>query len=225
MALAKIGKLVSETKYRLGQEGLDAIPSLQSFVKVEAEEQLYHLEANLLLLKLYQVHPEQRQNDLIALILALSLMQFPANDFQLCVYLIPQPLHGEGPFPSLFRVAELLRTARFHLVWEELDKISSLLSSVSGFYDSIRKYISNQIVITYETIEKNTLQSFLKLDGDAFDAYVAKHGWKKSLEHVQFNRSSSEESASDPSSQSDAVYESAIQSRVVKWPFTSRYLK
>ena len=35
MALAKIGKLVSETKYRLGQEGLDAIPSLQSFVKVE----------------------------------------------------------------------------------------------------------------------------------------------------------------------------------------------
>tara|TARA_R110002050_G_scaffold102238_5_gene210738 strand:+ start:572 stop:793 length:222 start_codon:yes stop_codon:yes gene_type:complete len=56
------------------------------------EQQLYLLDANLLVLKLYKLNPEKNNNDLVALILIKALMQLPSNDFRLCCYLVPEPV-------------------------------------------------------------------------------------------------------------------------------------
>jgi hypothetical protein len=46
----------------------------------------YNLDANLTILRLYQIRPASINNKVVAHILLKALMQLPKPDFQLCVY-------------------------------------------------------------------------------------------------------------------------------------------
>jgi translation initiation factor 3 subunit K len=66
----------------------ESIPFLENYVKQQVEQQSYNLEANLALLRLYRFHPERENAEIVSVILALALTQYPGKDFLLCTYLL-----------------------------------------------------------------------------------------------------------------------------------------
>ena len=82
-----INTLIESNRYNI-----EILPQLESFVRYQLENQTYHLEANLTVLKFYQFHPEKTQKFVIGQILAKALTNLPHYDFGLCMYLIPEKL-------------------------------------------------------------------------------------------------------------------------------------
>jgi hypothetical protein len=216
MSSAKIAKLVAENRFKLS---VDTIEPLEAFVR-EQEDESYDKDANLLLLKLYTLFPEKRDNEVIGIILAKSIMQLPSNDLQLCSYLISDAVQTQEPVSSMLQIADRLKMAQFCRFWAEAEKQNAFLSKVPGFYDKVRTYMVSSLLQTYESIEKESLQRFLNLEGEKFDELVAKMGWKKTMETVQFSRSLSEETETQ-----NEAFESSINPRVIRWPFTAQHLK
>jgi translation initiation factor 3 subunit K len=81
----QIQKLLVSNRY-----DTNIIPELEKYVKHQVETNSYDLEANLVLLKLYQFNPEKTNPSVVSQILIKAMMNLPATDFLLCLYLISE---------------------------------------------------------------------------------------------------------------------------------------
>ena len=58
-------------------------------------------------------------------------------------------------------MADFLEMCKFKQFWEEVAKCAELISAVTGFEDSIRKFVTHVVNITYQTIEYPVLRELL----------------------------------------------------------------
>lgn len=63
---------------------------LENYVQIQASENMYDLEANLAVLKLYQFNPASFKKEVVVQILLKALTNLPHTDFVLCKCLIDQ---------------------------------------------------------------------------------------------------------------------------------------
>jgi len=134
---------------------------LEEYIKEQARDNFFDLEANLAVLKLYQFNPQMTDKGTIVLILLKALTSMPKTDFVLSKCLVESSLLEEEPVNTILSLHNLLETCKFDAFWSELAANHGLLLGVNGFEDSIRKFISHVIKITYQRIEKSTLRSLL----------------------------------------------------------------
>lgn len=66
----------------------DNLPFLERYVEMQSKENLYDLEANLAVLKLYQFNPNSFNIDITCQILLKALTNLPHTDFILCKCLL-----------------------------------------------------------------------------------------------------------------------------------------
>mmetsp|Transcript_12177 Transcript_12177/g.34342 ORF Transcript_12177/g.34342 Transcript_12177/m.34342 type:complete len:223 (+) Transcript_12177:55-723(+) len=218
-ALAKVEKLVNDTKFHIDSEAVEALPTLETFVRTEVEQGMYLLDANLLVLKIYKIYPSHHKQDIVRLILAKAIMQFPSNDFRLCTYLIPKPQVDEG-LESLYAVGDTLEQGNFVGFWVEAEKNKELLSKIPGFYDSARVYMISILSRTFSSVDKEALRVTLNLDVAGLDELVAKHKWAKTVDTVEI----APELARECEPQQEHSEASAF-ARMSKWPFTQQYIR
>lgn len=136
--------LLSHSKYNPA-----IIPQLQAYANSEAQALIsgdpslapYDFNANRTLVKLYQFFPHLENEDCTALILLLSLLEFPSTDFMALCCLVPDKVQSKCS--TLVRCAELLEGCQFEEFWSVFcqigtdqevtsDASSSLLSSVAN---------------------------------------------------------------------------------------------
>jgi len=162
--------------------------TLENYTLFQAKTGKNDFEANRHLLKLYMLSPEICKKDILGLILIKALMALPATDFLACSYLIPEKLHETEPIKTLFKFANYL-TGQYKQFWKGLSSptssIQSLISTVNGFEDSIRTFVSTIVSCTYQTINVLTFQEYLNLnEKKGFDIFVQAQiqscGWKLS---------------------------------------------
>jgi len=157
----------------------DKVPTLEHYIDLQAREQGYDLEANLALLKLYQLMPDMYKMDIVAQILLLSLTNLPHTDLVLCRALLTQDILDDDTIRAILYLSELLEMCQFKTFWKEINNHPNLSNSVVGFEDSVRKFVCHVISITYQTIEESTLQELLGLvDENAIRKWTDLHGWK-----------------------------------------------
>merc|ERR1712118_313388 len=87
---------------------------LEAYLHKQLSEATYDLDANLAILKLYLLYPDKAQVSVYEGILVKALMAFPATDFALCMYQIPEKHHA-----ALKRVDQLsqhLEMAKFSIL-------------------------------------------------------------------------------------------------------------
>jgi len=157
----------------------DKVPTLEHYIDLQAREQGYDLEANLALLKLYQLMPDMYKMDIVAQILLLALTNLPHTDLVLCKALLTQDILEDDTIRAILYLSELLEMCQFKTFWKEINKHHTLSNSVVGFEDSVRKFVCHVISITYQTIEESTLQELLGLvDENAIRKWTDLHGWK-----------------------------------------------
>ncbi|KAJ4767706.1 Eukaryotic translation initiation factor 3 subunit K [Rhynchospora pubera] len=169
----------------------DILADLENYVNEQVSSQKYSLDANLCLLRLYQCEPERMSPPIVARILIKALMAMPAQDFSLCLFLIPEQVQSEEQFKTLIVLSHYLETARFRLFWDEVAKNRSLLESVPGFQQAIEAYAVHVLSLTYQKVPRAVLAEAINKEGLALDQFleyhVANSGWaiEKSQGHSQ----------------------------------------
>ncbi|OQV12745.1 putative Eukaryotic translation initiation factor 3 subunit K [Hypsibius exemplaris] len=165
-------------RYNPGNMGI-----LEQHVETQARENYYDLEANLLLLKLYQLNPggsfTATRASSVTKILLKALMQLPKNDFQICKALTDPELGRVLRIQDVLRLETSLETCQFDFFWDDLENCRDSVSGVEGFDTAIRNYICSVIGMTNQTINERQLNSFLgKLPQEKLRRLVEEKGWK-----------------------------------------------
>uniref|UniRef100_A0A8D0Q1M5 Eukaryotic translation initiation factor 3 subunit K n=1 Tax=Sus scrofa TaxID=9823 RepID=A0A8D0Q1M5_PIG len=154
------------------------LATLERYVETQAKENAYDLEANLAVLKLYQFNPAFFQTTVTAQILLKALTNLPHTDFTLCKCMIDQAHQEERPIRQILYLGDLLETCHFQAFWQALDENMDLLEGITGFEDSVRKFICHVVGITYQHIDRWLLAEML---GDLTDGqlkvWMSKYGW------------------------------------------------
>ncbi|GAB6020520.1 Eukaryotic translation initiation factor 3 subunit K [Chamberlinius hualienensis] len=158
----------------------DNLTTLEKYVEVQARENAYDLEANLAVLKLYQFNPNLYQSRIATLILLKAITNLPHTDFVLCKCLLDQNNLQNPGIVAVKNLADLLEGCQFRIFWSEIEKSRNLILEITGFEDSIRKFICHVIGITYQTIERHVLAELLGgIPDPQLRQWMTKYGWKE----------------------------------------------
>jgi translation initiation factor 3 subunit K len=159
----------------------DVLSDLENYVNEQVSSQKYSLDANLCLLRLYQFEPERMNIPIVARILTKALMEMPAQDFSLCLFLIPEQVQMEEQFKTLIVLSHYLETARFRQFWDEAAKHRSVLEAVPGFEQAIQAYAIHVLSLTYQKVPRAVLAEAINMEGLSLDKFleyhVANSGW------------------------------------------------
>ncbi|CAD0031180.1 unnamed protein product, partial [Aureobasidium pullulans] len=150
----------------------------QDYVSSQCENQTYDCYANLALLKLdHHQHPRQVSDRL------------PLPDFSLCLALLPPHVLAPNPAAnSLAEAVQKLNTLHSQLIgasydqfWSSLDGddlYADLIADVQGFEELMRVRQAVVISQTMQSVDRAVLESWLNLNGEAFDKFVKEVcGW------------------------------------------------
>uniref|UniRef100_A0A674GG56 Eukaryotic translation initiation factor 3 subunit K n=1 Tax=Taeniopygia guttata TaxID=59729 RepID=A0A674GG56_TAEGU len=74
---------------------------------------------------------------------------------------LPKTQQEERPIRQILYLGELLETCHFQSFWQALDENMELLEGITGFEDSVRKFICHVVGITYQHIDRWLLAEML----------------------------------------------------------------
>ncbi|XP_047002495.1 eukaryotic translation initiation factor 3 subunit K [Schistocerca americana] len=156
------------------------LPTLERYVEIQSRENAYDLEANLAVLKLYQLNPYTYNPDITCQILLKALTNFPHTDFILCKCLLNSKQLMQSPLSEIMRLADILECCDFQRFWHQVLNEPEITSRITGFNDSIRKFVCHVVGITFQTIDKKMLSQLLGgVDETTLMQWVKKYGWKE----------------------------------------------
>eukprot|EP00995_Heteronema_vittatum_P007123 NODE_2260_length_809_cov_378.531579_g1577_i0.p1 GENE.NODE_2260_length_809_cov_378.531579_g1577_i0~~NODE_2260_length_809_cov_378.531579_g1577_i0.p1 ORF type:complete len:208 (+),score=52.82 NODE_2260_length_809_cov_378.531579_g1577_i0:75-698(+) len=162
------------------------IPKMEENVATQLKDNTYDFEANLHLLKLYQLFPGKGHSDGIRKVLLKALMHLKENAFNLSMYLIPEKVHADPVVDTLSKLATLLEVAKFDDFWKKAESQKEILSAATGFNHSIRDFIMDILLITYRTVDLAFLSEALNLKETDLKTYLHMKGMRAEGSHVAF---------------------------------------
>ncbi|XP_078590186.1 eukaryotic translation initiation factor 3 subunit K-like [Branchiostoma floridae x Branchiostoma japonicum] len=178
---------VAELLHGIDRYNPENLATLERYVDLQCKENTYDLEANLAVLKLYQFNPTYYQTAVTAQILMKALTNLPHSDFTLCKCLVDQVHQEEEMITRVTFLADLLETCQFKNFWKEIALTPEVIEGVSGFEDSVRKFICHVVSITYQRIDKQTLLELLgDIDDQQLKQWMNKYGWRDDSEGFVF---------------------------------------
>lgn len=152
---------------------------IENYVEQQTKENSYDLEANLAVLKLYQFNPHLMNLDVTYLILLKALTNLPHTDFVLCKCLLLPAQMNDDTVRDIIYLADILEQCDFALFWSRVEANPDLFGKITGFYDSVRKYVCHVVGITFQTIEKQYLVRLLgDIPNQTLKVWISKNGWK-----------------------------------------------
>ncbi|KAB0799252.1 hypothetical protein PPYR_07132 [Photinus pyralis] len=158
----------------------DNLPTLERYVEIQSRENAYDLEANLAVLKLYQFNPQFFNIDITCQILLKALTNFPHTDFILCKCLLNERQLAEEPINQIMYLGDILEQCDFQIFWKRVHSMPELTQRITGFLDSIRKFVCHVVGITYQRIDRVHLAELLgDVDDVTLKHWVKKYGWKE----------------------------------------------
>lgn len=134
---------------------------IEEYVAEQAAKNTYDLEANLAVLKLYQFNPMLLNMQHTYTILLKALCNLPHTDFTLCKCLMLPAQMEDETVQEIINFASVLESCNFALFWDLIEHKKDLVSGVTGFFDSIRKFVCHVVGITFQSIEKEYLAQLL----------------------------------------------------------------
>ncbi|KAF4522483.1 hypothetical protein B566_EDAN002568 [Ephemera danica] len=160
---------------------------LEQYVDMQSRENIYDLEANLAILKLYQLDCTKYNVDFTCQILLKAITNFPHTDFVLCKCLLNEKNLQDTQVANIVYLADILERCDFQQFWTRIHSMPELCSRIVGFNDSIRKFVCHVVGITFQTIEKPLLARLLgDIDDGTLNLWIKKYGWKEVENNMVF---------------------------------------
>jgi translation initiation factor 3 subunit K len=162
-----IQKLLTDSPYSASNQA-----PLEAHVDAQAKgDAPYFMDANRSLLKLYQFFPQSANESKYALVLLLSLLQFPSTDVLALSYLVPERIQTTEPCATILKCADLLDSCQFEEFWTTLGGIQGddqCKSLASGSTNRLQATIAEVLALSYRTAALSMVLSALNLkSGDA----------------------------------------------------------
>nr|QBH73270.1 eukaryotic translation initiation factor 3 subunit K [Brunneria borealis] len=160
---------------------------LEQYVELQARQNAYDLEANLAVLKLYQFNPLNFNIEITCMILLKALTNFPHTDFVLCKCLLTENQLKTPPIKEIVILADILERCDFQQFWKSVHTLGDRCSRITGFHDSIRKFVCHVVGITFQTVQKSMLAQLLGgVDDQTLRHWVKKYGWREEDNNMIF---------------------------------------
>eukprot|EP00446_Apocalathium_sp_SHHI-4_P030730 CAMPEP_0177224428 /NCGR_PEP_ID=MMETSP0367-20130122/39013_1 /TAXON_ID=447022 ORGANISM="Scrippsiella hangoei-like, Strain SHHI-4" /NCGR_SAMPLE_ID=MMETSP0367 /ASSEMBLY_ACC=CAM_ASM_000362 /LENGTH=216 /DNA_ID=CAMNT_0018674465 /DNA_START=64 /DNA_END=714 /DNA_ORIENTATION=- len=156
-----------------------SVEVLEEHLKGQLERGTYDLDANLAILKLYLLFPGETKGDVLEAILLKALMAFPAADFSLCMYQIPEKHHAS--VAKVVELAQQLEMAKFKNFWK-LAAETKRLSEVTGWQSAVIDFAVGVVAATYRSIKVDELAEILNIFAGDVEKLIKEKGWSRSKE-------------------------------------------
>merc|ERR1719390_293179 len=153
-----------ENRYERG-----SLDIFKAYVDKQLQDGESDQEINLATLKLMLIYPELIDVGLIRKVLILSVSAYPANEFSLCMFQIPERLHKTDELRKVVELAHLLEMTKFNQFWQEAEK-SSELDACKNWRGKIRDFIAEVVSLTYQSIDMSDFAELTNLKGKEADA-------------------------------------------------------
>mmetsp|Transcript_145955 Transcript_145955/g.254683 ORF Transcript_145955/g.254683 Transcript_145955/m.254683 type:complete len:220 (+) Transcript_145955:96-755(+) len=157
-----------------GRYDVEILPELETYLEEQLSEGHYDIDANLAILKLYLLYPNENKVEVIQNILLKALMAFPETHFALCMYQIPQKYRDSLKDP--IRLAQHLEMAKFKAFWKDAE-VCEALGKAKGWQDAVRQFVAGVVSSTYRSIRSDQLADLLNLPAGELGPVVTKQGW------------------------------------------------
>mmetsp|Transcript_80132 Transcript_80132/g.201608 ORF Transcript_80132/g.201608 Transcript_80132/m.201608 type:complete len:216 (+) Transcript_80132:73-720(+) len=165
-----------------GRYEVSSLPKLEEFLQEQLSKGTYDLDVNLAILKLYLLFPDECKVEVMEGILLKALLAFPAADFSLCMYQIPEKYHQS--FREVVQLAQQLEMAKFKSFWKMAAE-TEILNQVTGWRASVQKFIAGVVSATCRSIRSDELLELLDIKQPDLDKLVKERGWNRSKEDKQ----------------------------------------
>jgi hypothetical protein len=140
---------------------------LEAYLDAEAKGEVpYYMDANRSLLKLYQFFPKSANDSKTAIVLLLSLLEFPSTDLLALSYLVPERVQKTEACASILKCMNLLDACKFAEFWTAFGEIShddQLKSLASGATERLQRAIVQVLALSYRTASLSMVISALDL--------------------------------------------------------------
>eukprot|EP00927_Polykrikos_kofoidii_P043151 TRINITY_DN3720_c0_g3_i2.p1 TRINITY_DN3720_c0_g3~~TRINITY_DN3720_c0_g3_i2.p1 ORF type:complete len:221 (+),score=57.10 TRINITY_DN3720_c0_g3_i2:3-665(+) len=164
-----------------GRYDINILPDLQAHLEEQLRTGSYDIDANLALLKLFLLHPQEQSKEarveIMEKVLLKSLMAFPAADFSLCMYQIPLTYHSQ--LKEVLHLAQWLELAKFTKFWKDAESVEALKQAV-GWQTAVRNFIAGVVSATYRSIKIDQLADLLNLPSGDMEPFIKEQGWTHS---------------------------------------------
>ncbi|TFJ87822.1 hypothetical protein NSK_001169 [Nannochloropsis salina CCMP1776] len=150
----------------------EKVKHLEEYLQLQVKEGSYDFEANKSLLKLYLLYPPLANNENVETILLKALLNLPATDFTLLLYILPEKLQTDENVLTIKDAAEALETARYADFWSILNSRAAVFLAIPEWKDDIRKIILTVHAATYKAVDKAHVSDGVGLSGDELDSFL-----------------------------------------------------
>merc|ERR1719335_1740645 len=142
----------------------------KGYVDKQLQDGESDLEINLATLKLMTtIYPELIDVSVIRKVLILSVSAYPANEFSLCMFQIPERLHNTDELRKVVELAHLLEMTKFNQFWREAES-SQELDICKNWRGKIRDFITEVVTLTYQSIDLSDFAELTNLKGKEAEA-------------------------------------------------------
>merc|ERR1719444_505047 len=156
-----------------GRYEASSLPKLEGYVQEQLSKGTYDLDVNLATLKLYLLYPDESKVEIMEAILLKALLAFPAADFSLCMYQIPEKYHQN--------VREM---AKFKAFWKMAAE-TDMLNQVTGWRAAVQQFVAGVVSATCRSIRSDELLELLDIKQADLDKLIKERGWNRSKEDKQ----------------------------------------
>ncbi|KAL3666780.1 hypothetical protein V7S43_008400 [Phytophthora oleae] len=162
----------------------DSVSTLETYLAEQVQNKSVDIDANLALLKLYQVYPATINAENVAKVLVKGVMSLPSTFFTGASTMVPESIREDANVTAALHTGFMLQSCLFEDFWKE---DVSFAEKVPGFLESVRAYILTAISRSHSAISTEVFKAKLNVSDKEVADIVAAEKWTVADNLIQIN--------------------------------------
>lgn len=153
---------------------MDNVKMLERYLIEQLQNKTVDIDANLALLKLYQIYPATASAEKVVKVLVKGIMAMPSTFFNGASSMISENIREDANVATMLRTGFMLQSCLFEEFWKEE---VSLAEEVPGFLESVRAYIVTAIGHSHSVISMDVFMAKLNVSEKEVAKIAAAEKW------------------------------------------------
>ncbi|CAI5709102.1 unnamed protein product [Hyaloperonospora brassicae] len=151
-----------------------AVPVLEAYLAEQVQASSVDVDANLALLKLYQLYPSTLKAATVATVLIKGVMALPSTFFTGASTMVPESIREDADVSAVLDTGFMLQSCLFEDFWK---KDVAFASHVPGFLESVRAYILMAVYRSCSVVSTDVFKAKLNVSDQQVADIVAAEQW------------------------------------------------
>ncbi|CAH0473312.1 unnamed protein product [Peronospora belbahrii] len=157
---------------------------LETYLTEQVQNSFVDIDANLALLKLYQLYPSTIKAENVVNVLVKGIMTLPSTFFTGATTMIPESTSEDVNVTAALHTGFMLQSCLFEDFWKQ---DVTFADNVQGFLESVRAYILKAIRCSHSVISTDVFKAKLNVSDEEVAEIVAAEKWTILNNLIQIN--------------------------------------